>query len=66
MNLFNYVVCSHIQVLMGQQAYLTRQIVLNSICFDTQRPNRRSMEIWFRMKRLNNETVHQVSERNRF
>jgi hypothetical protein len=35
MNAFNYYVMhSHIQVLIGQQAYLTRQIVL----FDTQRP----------------------------
>jgi hypothetical protein len=38
MNVLNYyVTCSHIQVVIGEQAYLTRQIVL----FDTQRPKRR-------------------------
>lgn len=46
MNVFNYyVTCSHIQVLIGQQAYLARQIVLNNIFFDTQRPKWRSIEI---------------------
>ena len=29
MNVLNYyVMCSHIQVMIGQQAYLTRQVVL--------------------------------------
>ena len=50
MNVLNYyVTCSHIQVLIGQQAYLTHQIVLfellNSIFSDTQIPKRRPIEI---------------------
>jgi hypothetical protein len=46
MNTLNYyVTCSHIHVLIGQQSYLTRQLVLNSIFFDTQRPKQRSIEI---------------------
>ena len=66
MNVLNYyVTCRHIQVLIGQQAYLTRQIVF----FDTQRPKRRSIEIPVENEttdQMNNETAQQVSERNRF
>jgi hypothetical protein len=66
MNELNYyVTCSHIQVLIGQQAYLTRQIVLNSIFFDTKRPKRRSIEILVEnetTEQLINETAQQVSE----
>ena len=62
MNALNYyVTCSHIQVLIGQQAYLTHQIVL----FDTQRPKRRSIEILVENEttvQMNNETAQQVKE----
>lgn len=45
MNVLNYYVTwSHIQVLIGQEAYLTRQIVLFDVyLFDTQRPKQRSI-----------------------
>ena len=54
--------CSHIQVLIGQQAYLTRHIVL----FDMQRPKRRSIEILVEnetTEQMNNETAQRVSEK---
>ena len=59
MNVLNYyVMCSHIQVLIGQQAYLTRQ-----------RPKRRFIEILVEnetTEQINNKTAQQVSEINRF
>ena len=57
--------CSPIQVLIGQQAYLTCQIV----SFTTQRPKRRSIEILVEnetTEQMNNETEQQVSEINCF
>ena len=45
--------------------YLTRQIVLNSIFFDTQRPKRRSIAILVEnepTEQMNNETAQQVKE----
>ena len=64
MNALNYyVTCSHIQVLIGQQAYFTRQIVL----FDTQRTKLRSIVWEFLVENETteqmNETAQQVSER---
>ena len=72
MNALNYyVMCSHIQVLNGQQAYLASQIVLfdssNSV-IDTQRPKRCSIEILVEnemTEQMNNETAQQESERTR-
>jgi hypothetical protein len=59
-----YVTCSHIQVLIGQQVYLT------CMFFDMQRPKRHSI-VWEIL--VENETTEQmdnetqkVSERNRF
>ena len=58
MNALNYyVTCSHIQVLIGQQAYLTRQIVLFDVyLFDMQRPKQSSIEIL-----VENETTEQMN-----
>ena len=65
-----YVMCSHIQVLVGQQqAYLTHQIVLNSIFIDMQRPKRHSIEVLVEnemTEQMDNKTAQQVCERNRF
>ena len=57
--------CSHIQVLIGQQAYC----YLPCIFFAMQRPKRRSIEILVEnqtTEQMNNETAQQVSEENRF
>jgi hypothetical protein len=53
MNALNYyVTCSHIQVLIGQQAYLTRQIVLFDMnLFLTRKdPNSVPCKYWLRME----------------
>ena len=67
MNALNYyVTCSHMQVLIGQQAYLTRQIV---VFFDTRRHKWHSIEILVEnetTEQMNNETAQQVSKINRF
>ncbi|XP_023865487.2 titin homolog isoform X3 [Salvelinus sp. IW2-2015] len=58
-----YVTCVHIQVLIGQQTYLTSQIVLNSIFFDTQRPKRHTIEIVVEneTEQMNMETAQQAN-----
>jgi hypothetical protein len=62
----NDVTCIHIQVL-GQQAYLTRQVVLFAVSFfDMQRPKRRSIAILGEnetTEQISDETAQQVSER---
>ncbi|XP_036822510.1 uncharacterized protein LOC110508496 isoform X5 [Oncorhynchus mykiss] len=55
-----YVTYVHIQVLIGQHIYLTSQIVLNSIFFDTQRPKRHTIEIVVEneTEQMNKETAN--------
>ena len=62
MNVLNYyVTCSHIRVLIGQQAYLTRQIVFFWGWFTRKDPDGVPYKSWLRMKQLNKGTTKQHS-----